>query len=249
MGILFAMNMLATNVAFLYISYPTQVIASSSRYLFVILVGSFLSRVPHQDYLKLPKHKIYVALLITLGVILFNVGKLQGRDQADHHAFPEEWKGYILVIVSMTADAFLCDNQAYSKALFKPSVNQLFVSTNFWAFFFVAGYSITTGSFFSGLKFLLEHPQCFKQLAIVCALQVTGQTSIFYIVGNFKQHIFPLISATRKIITIVCSILLFNHTLSLVQWVAVGIVFAGMIVEVYEEITEKSGNNKLATGK
>jgi hypothetical protein len=89
MGVLFAINMLATNVALLYISYPTQVIARNSRYLFVILVGSFLSRVPHKDDLKLPKHKIYVALLITLGVILFNAGKLQGGDKGDHHAYSE----------------------------------------------------------------------------------------------------------------------------------------------------------------
>ncbi len=73
----------------------------------------------------------------------------------------------------------------------------------------------------------------------MCVLQVTGQISIYYIVANFKQHIFPLISATRKIITIVCSILIFNHTLGYLQWIAVGIVFAGMIIEVYEEINEK----------
>jgi drug/metabolite transporter (DMT)-like permease len=82
----------------------------------------------------------------------------------------------------------------------------------------------------------------------VCILQVTGQVSIYYIVGNFKQHIFPLISATRKIITILCSILLFNHTLTWIQWGAVGIVIFGMIVEVYEEITEKrdkKANNKV----
>jgi len=48
-----------------------------------------------------------------------------------------------------------------------------------------------------------------------------------------------LISATRKIITIVCSIFIFDHTLGSLQWVAVAIVFSGMIFEVYEEINEK----------
>lgn len=89
LGILFAINMTATNFALLYISYPTQVIARNSRYLFVVLIGSFLSRVPHKDDLKLPKHKLYVALLITFGVILFNVSKIAGGDKADHHAYPE----------------------------------------------------------------------------------------------------------------------------------------------------------------
>lgn len=64
---------------------------------------------------------------------------------------------------------------------------------------------------------------------------MTGQLSIYYIVTNFKQHIFPLISATRKIITVVCSILIFNHNLSALQWICVAMVFGGMIYEVSDE--------------
>lgn len=155
LGILFAINMTATNFALLYISYPTQVIARNSRYLFVVLVGSFFSRVPHKHDLKLPKHKLYVALFITLGVILFNVSKITGGDKADHHAYPEEWKGYFLLLISMVADALFCDNQAYSKSVFKPSANHLFTSANFYAFLLTALYAIATGSFFPGLKFIL----------------------------------------------------------------------------------------------
>lgn len=85
-------------------------------------------------------------------------------------------------------------------------------------------------------------------MALVCVLQVTGQISIYYIVANFKQHIFPLISATRKIITIVCSIFIFDHTLGYLQWVSVAIVFGGMIIEVYEEINEKKKGKLQAQG-
>jgi hypothetical protein len=154
--------MAATNFALLFISYPTQVIARNSRYLFVVLVGTFFSRVPHKDDLKLPKHKLYVALLITGGVILFNIGKISGSDKGDHHAYPEEWKGYGLLLISMIADALFCDTQAYSKSVFHPTANHLFTSANFFAFLFMAGYAIVTGTFFSGLQFILEHPQCLK---------------------------------------------------------------------------------------
>ena len=67
--------MAATNFSLLYVSYPTQVIAKNSRYLFVVLVGAFFSRVPKKDDLKLPVHKLYVALVITAGVLLFNLSK------------------------------------------------------------------------------------------------------------------------------------------------------------------------------
>ena len=70
----------------------------SDCYLFVILVGSFISRLHHKYYLKLPKHKIYVALKITFGLILFNAAKFNTSDKGYYHAYPKEWKGYLLIL-------------------------------------------------------------------------------------------------------------------------------------------------------
>lgn len=83
LGILFAVNMLTSNLAQLYISYPTQAIASNIRYLIIVVVGIYFSRVPLAD--KIPKNKLYVALFITLGVLLFTILKPTSVDNADHH--------------------------------------------------------------------------------------------------------------------------------------------------------------------
>lgn len=65
-------------------------------------------------------------------------------------------------------------------------------------------------------------------------LQVFGQISIYYVISNFKQHIFPLISTSRKVVTVFLSILIFNHDLVFWQWIGLGIVLIGMIIEVKE---------------
>ena len=70
------MNMMATNFALMYISFPTQVIARNSRYLFVVVIGAFFSRVPHKADIKLPINKLYVAIWISFGVLLFNIMKI-----------------------------------------------------------------------------------------------------------------------------------------------------------------------------
>ena len=70
-------------------------------------------------------------------------------------------------------------------------------------------------------------------------LQVIGQISIYYIVANFKQHIFPLIATTRKILTVILSIFLFSHDVNMMQWIAIGIVFSGMFYELYEELSHE----------
>ena len=145
----------------------------------------------------------------------------------------------MFVITSMVADAFFCDSQAYIKATYKPSVNHMFTAVNLCAFIFSLGYSLVTGYLFTGVKFLIQHPSCLPYLLGVCLLQVTGQVSIYYIIANFKQHVFPLISTTRKIFTIACSIMLFNHKLSGYQWIAICIIFVGMSFEVYEEVIKK----------
>lgn len=71
LGLLFTLNYLPTNYALLYVSYPLQVIAKNTRYLLVVIVGVFFSRVKKSRELKLPRSKMYIALLITMGAGLF----------------------------------------------------------------------------------------------------------------------------------------------------------------------------------
>jgi drug/metabolite transporter (DMT)-like permease len=76
LGGLFTANMVSTNYALLFISYPIQVIGRNIRFLFVVLIGAFFSRIKTgNNHLKLGKHKIFMALVITLGVLLFNFAK------------------------------------------------------------------------------------------------------------------------------------------------------------------------------
>lgn len=73
---LFSANILTTNYALLYLSYPVQVIGRNIRFLFVVIVGAFFSRVAHtHTHIKLGKHKIFMAIVITSGVLLFNFAK------------------------------------------------------------------------------------------------------------------------------------------------------------------------------
>jgi len=83
---LYTLNISTTNFALLYISYPFQVIGRNTRFLFVVLIGAFFSRVKKTHvHLRLGKHKIFTALLITAGVLIFSFAKGNKRDKADAH--------------------------------------------------------------------------------------------------------------------------------------------------------------------
>lgn len=151
---------------------------------------------------------------------------------------------------SVIVDAFFSDSQAYSKAHFKPTANQLFTSTNTYSFLFCVTYqAVIDRTLVDSVVFIWNYPRALIYILGIAGLQVVGQVSIYYIVSNFKQHIFPLVSTTRKILSVIMSIFVFGHYINNIQWVAIGIVFFGMFYEFYEELKHEKHKDDRAEGK
>ena len=55
----------------MYIPYPIQVVAKNTRYIIVVIIGIFFSRVKKSKERKLPKSKFVIAVVITLGAVMF----------------------------------------------------------------------------------------------------------------------------------------------------------------------------------
>lgn len=133
-----------------------------------------------------------------------------------------------MLAISITADALFSDSQAYSKVEFKPTSNQLFTCTSFFSFLYVFIFTFIIGEGFEQIHFCINHPTVMIDLVVMSVLQVLGQISIYYVILNFKQHIFPLISTTRKVLTVLLSILIFGHHLNGMQWLSIFMVFGGL---------------------
>jgi UDP-galactose transporter B1 len=101
-------------------------------------------------------------------------------------------------------------------------------------------------SFLPALEFFRNYPSVLLDLAFAAVLQVLGQICIYYVVANFKQHMFPMISTTRKMITVISSIFYFGHYINSWQWAAIAFVFLGMFYELYEELTHQKHKDDLA---
>ena len=150
------------------------------------------------------------------------------------------WKGYVFMMISIFADAFFTDSQAYSKVHFKPTANHLFTSANFYGFVFVLLFSIIKGEADNQLRFCIRHPTVIIDILALGALQVLGQVAIYYVVANFKQHMFPLISTTRKVLTVLLSIIVYKHRMNMAHWGAIVLVFGGLSYEVIDEVRSKN---------
>lgn len=105
---------------------------------------------------------------------------------------------------------------------------------------------IIKGDLVSSLMFCKSHPFVVVDIVLIGSLQVLGQVSIYFIVLNFKQHMFPLVSTTRKVFTVLLSIFIFNHKMNMYQWLALILVFGGMGYELVDELySDIFGKRKL----
>ena len=138
----------------------------------------------------------------------------------------------MLLLVSVICDSVFADSQAYTKAKYSPSSNHLYTCANFFGFVFSLLFSLVSGTFLPSLDFVSIHNLVLQDILLMCGLCLFGQNCIYFIVANFKQRIFPLIATTRKLLTVLISIYLYNHPINIYQWLAVFLVFGSMIYEI-----------------
>lgn len=79
-----------------------------------------------------------------------------------------------------------------------------------------------------------------------CICASIGQLLIFAVMKEFGSLMWVTLSITRKLFTIIVSIIMFNHKISLMQWIGVGLVFSGMTLEVIMNyiLKEKKNNQE-----
>ena len=74
---------------------------------------------------------------------------------------------------------------------------------------------------------LLHCPQARSDIAVFCLCAAVGQLTIFAVMKEFGSLMWITISITRKLFTILVSVVMFGHVICLEQWLGVAAVFAG----------------------
>ncbi len=132
------------------------------------------------------------------------------------------------MFISISGEALFTDSQAFCKITYKPTINHLMFTVNLMTTLICVIGLVLKGDLIDSLIYCKSHPFVVLDIVLISVLQVLGQVSIYFIVLNFKQHIFPLVSTTRKVFTVLLSIFIFNHKMNGYQWCALILVFGGM---------------------
>mmetsp|Transcript_5717 Transcript_5717/g.14937 ORF Transcript_5717/g.14937 Transcript_5717/m.14937 type:complete len:224 (+) Transcript_5717:37-708(+) len=174
-------------------------------------------------------------LLITSGVVLFSLSR-PSKGGGGH----TEPMGVFLLFVSLLMDGLTGAFQEKLVSDHKPTTHQLMGYQNAWSVLLLLAGSLVTGELTAGTAFVMRHPEAMRDILMFGLMSALGQNFIFYTVRNVSALACTTITTTRKFFTILISVLTYGHSLMATQWLAVAMVFSGIVWETVAKHQQKS---------
>ncbi|CAG9530253.1 unnamed protein product [Cercopithifilaria johnstoni] len=215
--------MVTNNHALQYIPYPTQVLGKSCKPI-PIMVFSFLFS-NKRYHLK----KCCCVLMIVLGVGLFLY-----KEKADTIHGKSVFNlgfGELLLLLSLAMDGTTGAIQDRIRQRHKANAHVMMYYMNLFSSLYLLFGVLLTGELFDFTIFVQSYPKVIIKLFTLAAASALGQFFIFKTVTEFSPLTCSVITTTRKLFTMLGSVILFGNTLTQRQFLATGIVFTGLLLD------------------
>ena len=147
--------------------------------------------------------------------------------------------GIMLVLANLTLDGYTNNEQDMIFSKYKATSLQMMKFVNMWqtmmlsAYLLLSYFAFNSKSELYGAYALLSTSEVVRvDVASFCICAALGQVLIFAVMQEFGSLVWITISITRKLFTILVSVFMFNHSVNPSQWLGIGAVFFGMLLEV-----------------
>ncbi|OAA32868.1 UAA transporter [Moelleriella libera RCEF 2490] len=107
----------------------------------------------------------------------------------------------------------------------------------------------SAGELSAALDFMRRHPAVWKDVVGFAVCGAVGQVFIFYTLSTFSSVLLVTVTVTRKMFTMILSVVAFGHRLTQMQWLGVSLVFGGIGVEAAIARQEKLAKEAAAAKK
>jgi len=221
--------MFCSNYAIHFVSYPVMVLAKSCKPIPVMI----LSRIVLRNQQSLLKY--ICVLLITTGVIFF-VYEMEGHNKTMHSSSNF---GLSLLALSLTLDGITGPFQEKLKKTYESKPAHMMFWCNLLSALFLSFELLFTGHGMEGIRFCLQFPEVITDILGFGITSAIGQIFIYLTLFKFGSLTLSLVTTTRKFFTIVFSVILFGHKLSLGQWLGISFVFLGLGVDIFNSYRPK----------
>ncbi|KAF5315502.1 hypothetical protein D9619_007041 [Psilocybe cf. subviscida] len=231
-----------------YISYPAMVLGKSCKLVPVMIMNVLLYR------RKFAPHKYLVVGMVTAGITIFMYmgdkkkgGKAHGGGAATAAAATPYANliGIAYLLINLALDGATNSTQDEIFTRHKVTGQQMMFWINVFCTTLTTALSVLPLPYIpvihpsSGgqselgvaLDFVRTHPSIISPLAQFALTGALGQLFIFETLQHFGSLTLVTITLTRKLFTMLLSVVVYNHKLTLGQWAGAAVVFAGISVE------------------
>lgn len=214
------------------LSFPVATLAKSGK-MAPVMAGSLLlggATYSVREYLQ-------VAAIIG-GTAIVYMGKKKGGAQGNSAL------GVAYIILSLVLDGVTAGFQkrlkvATAKAGVKPKPYDFMFWTNLFMCLTAVVVAIALGEFTSGFEFCASNPQILSKIVSFSICSAIGQSFIFYTIANFDPLILSTVTTTRKIFSVLLSIFLKGHSLSVTGWSGIALACSGIVSELQAKASGK----------
>ncbi|EGW31806.1 uncharacterized protein SPAPADRAFT_62399 [Spathaspora passalidarum NRRL Y-27907] len=207
-----------------HLDYVAYLLAKSSKLIPVMFIHFVFYRT------KFPWYKYLVAVLITLGVIAFTISHGAKKTSINDG---NSLYGMSLLFGSMLLDGLTNSTQdQLFKQKFKVRLTGAKLMCLLNLFVFIISLSYTLIFQFDEVKeatlFIHKHHELVVDIISFSLCGAIGQIFVFIILEKFDSIVLITATVTRKMLSMILSVILFGHTLNVTQWIGVLLVFGGI---------------------
>ncbi|CEP62511.1 UDP-galactose transporter HUT1 LALA0_S05e07272g [Lachancea lanzarotensis] len=216
-----------------YVDFLTYMLAKSCKLIPILVVHLLLY------HTRIANDKKLVAIAVTFGVVLFNLGsqkssnKTSTKDVSLIHGFLPLLVSLLLDgFTNATQDTLLKRNRAQKKQKLITG-GHLMLGLNFgiviWNLLYLA--IIDPQQAIRTRAMISLDPIIALYLLTYAVCGALGQICIFYTLQNYGSLVLVMVTVTRKMTSMILSIIVYGHHVSTLQWFGISIVFAGISSE------------------
>jgi solute carrier family 35 (UDP-galactose transporter), member B1 len=165
--------------------------------------------------------------MIVTGIALF----IYKDDEKSKESDLEYW-GNILIGISLLMDGLKGAAQDVMRDVKRPSSMNFMFFENGWSTLLLSCIVIANGEGIAFIQFCMRHQIALKYVGIVMFCSVIGQFFISSMITNFGSLPTFLTTTMRKFFTVLFSVVIFKHQLIVRQWIATGLIFTALLLDV-----------------
>lgn len=215
------------------LSFPIATLAKSGKMAPVMFGSLILGGATYslREYLQV--------VAIIGGTAVVSMGKKKGGGSSS------SMLGVAYIVLSLVLDGVTAGFQKRlkaetAKAGVKPKPYDFMFWTNLYMFLTAVVISGALGEFGTGFAYCASNPEILEKIIKFAICSAVGQSFIFYTIANFDPLILSTVTTTRKIFSVLLSIFLKGHTLSLTGWSGIALACCGILSEMAAKMGGKA---------